>query len=289
MELRMESLTVGYGGDPVIKDVDLVFDKPQLVSILGPNGVGKSTLVQCIDNLLKPVSGKVLLDKKPVEEYEPRELAKRIGYVPCASYTSFPMTVADTVLIGRYPRNGRKRTDRDLRIVHSSLKLLGIEDLALRSFNELSAGQHQKVVLARGLAQETDVLILDEPTSNLDIKHQISVSRILKMLSERREMLIIMISHDLNIASRFSDRIILLHDGGVFADGSPSEVLTSENINAVYGIRSKVLEQNGRPYIVIDADEDGSISVDDIDGLFPPEERWRLEDWRQGCDWRRAT
>lgn len=268
MILQSKELCVGYNGVPVLENVNLTFDGAQLVSILGPNGVGKSTLVQCINNLLKPISGKVTLDEVDISDYNPKELAKRIGYVPCTSFTSFPMSVADTVLIGRYPRSGRNRTERDLRIVHSSLKLLGIEDLALRSFNELSAGQHQKVVLARGLVQETDILILDEPTSNLDIKHQIAVSKLLKALVDDKKMLIIMISHDLNIASRFSDRIILLGNGKVHADGSPKAVLTVENIREVYGLNTEIIERNGRPYIIISEDNEESFTKEDVSELF---------------------
>jgi len=268
MILELEDLSVGYNGYPVLEGVNIKFDGPQLVSILGPNGVGKSTLVQCIDNILKPIAGKVTIDGKDVQEIGSKELAKMISYVPCASSTSFPMSVADTVLIGRYPRSGRNHTEKDLRMVHSALKLLGIEDLALRNFNELSAGQHQKVVLARGLVQETGIIILDEPTSNLDIKHQISVSRLLKILSERKGLLIIMISHDINIASRYSDRIILLNEGRLFADGTPKEVLTAENIRSIYGLDAEVVEKDGHPYIIVDNKDDTIFSDEDIDGLF---------------------
>jgi len=268
MMLQLEELSVGYNGKPVLENINLTFDRPQLVSILGPNGVGKSTLVQCIDNILQPISGRMLLNGKEIKEYDPKELATMIGYVPCTSTTSFPMSVADTVLIGRYPRSGRNRTERDLRIVHSALKLMGIEDLALRNFNELSAGQHQKVVLARGLVQETEILILDEPTSNLDVKHQIGVSKLLRLLAHKKNLLVIMISHDLNIASKFSDRIILLGKGSVYADGTPTEVLTRDNIRDIYDLDTEIIDKNGHPYIVISDDNDTVIDEGDLDGLF---------------------
>ena len=268
MKLQLIDLSVGYNGNAVLENVNLEFDGPQLVSILGPNGVGKSTLVQCINNILQPISGRILLDEVDIHDYVARDLAKKIGYVPCTSFTSFPMSVADTVLIGRYPQSGRNRTERDLRIVHSSLKLLGIEDLALRNFNELSAGQHQKVVLARGLVQETDILILDEPTSNLDVKHQMAVSKLLKSLADNLGLLIIMISHDLNIASKFSDRIILLGNRGVVADGTPKEVLTSGNIKTVYDLNTEIIDKDGRPYIIISDDNDLVFDPKDVETLF---------------------
>ena len=131
------------------------------------------------------------------------------------------------------------------------LERLEISDLAMRFFNELSAGQHQKVMLARGLVQEPDVILLDEPTSNLDIRHQLGISRMLRELSRTDDILVIMISHDLNIAARYSDNIILMHNGGIYAAGSPKEVLTEENIRTVYGVESKIIDDEGRPYIVV--------------------------------------
>ena len=268
MILELEDLSIGYNGNPILENINLKFDGPQLVSILGPNGVGKSTLVQCIDNILQPISGKIILNDKEIKDYDPKELATLIGYVPCSTSTSFPMSVADTVLIGRYPRSGRNRTERDLRIVHSALELLGIEDLALRNFNELSSGQHQKVVLARGLVQETEILILDEPTSNLDVKHQIAVTKLLKLLAEKKNLLIIMISHDLNIASKYSDRIVLLGKGSVYADGTPMDVLTADNIKAVYDIDVEIIKKDDYPYIVISDDNESVIDEEVVEKLF---------------------
>jgi len=250
-ELVLEKVTFGYDERNVFSDIDMKIDRPQLLTILGPNGVGKSTLIHCINRILEPKSGRVILDGMDVKEYPAKELAKIIGYVPCSSGTTFPMSVADTVMMGRYPHSGMRRTDEDLRIVHRTLSMLGIEDLALRSFAELSAGQHQKVMLARGLAQESRILLLDEPTSNLDIKHQMNVTRLLKELADKRDMIVIMICHDLNIASRYSDRIVMLHEGRVFADGTPEDVLTEENISSVYGVGCKVVEFEGRPHVML--------------------------------------
>ena len=135
--------------------------------------------------------------------------------------------------------------------VYSVLELLGIDDLAMRSFDELSAGQHQKVMLARGIIQKTDILILDEPTANLDIKHQMEVSKILSELVDLRDMMIIMISHDLNIASRYSDNVLMLSQGRAFALGAPNVVFTSDNLHTVYDVDSDIVFRGGRPYVIL--------------------------------------
>ncbi len=254
MEVKIDDVSFSYKGcedSPVLKGISALIRGPQVVSILGPNGVGKSTLIHCINKILEPTRGVVLLDGIETTEYTLKEMAKRISYVPYSSSDTFPLTVVDTILLGRHPHAGWKTTDEDLRKVYEVLERLEISDLAMRFFNELSAGQHQKVMLARGLVQEPDVILLDEPTSNLDIRHQLGISRMLRELSRTDNILVVMISHDLNIAARYSDNIILMHNGGIFAAGSPKEVLTEENIRTVYGVESKIIDDEGRPYIVV--------------------------------------
>lgn len=260
MRLDVEGLTFGYGDTDVLKEVTFSIESPQFVSVLGPNGVGKSTLIHCIDRILTPRAGSVRIDGRDVSEIPGRELAKIMAYVPCSSGTSFPMSVADTVMMGRYPHSGNRRTDEDLRIVHSTLSLMSIEDLALRSFNELSAGQHQKVMLARGLAQESRILLLDEPTANLDIRHQMAVAHLLRDLAHTRGMIIVMICHDLNIASRYSDRIILLSGGRIHSDGTPEDVLVTGNIRDVYGVGCEIVPFEGRPHIMLMDNPDDGLS-----------------------------
>jgi iron complex transport system ATP-binding protein len=161
------------------------------------------------------------------------------------------MTVVDTVLMGRHPHSKWGSLNRDLEHVYNTLKLMGIEDLAMRPFNELSAGQTQKVMLARGIAQEPKILLLDEPTSNLDIKHQLEVTRILRELSRKNNILVIMISHDINIASKYSDLMILMHEGKIFSVGRPQEVITENNLLTVYGVNAKVIIDEGRPHAIL--------------------------------------
>lgn len=254
MEVKIDNVSFSYKGSedsPVLKEISALIRGPQVVSILGPNGVGKSTLIHCINKILEPTHGVVMLDGVETTEYTLKEMAKRISYVPYSSSDTFPLTVVDTILLGRHPHAGWKTTDEDLRKVYEVLERLEISDLAMRYFNELSAGQHQKVMLARGLVQEPDIILLDEPTSNLDIRHQLGISRMLRELSRTDGILVVMISHDLNIAARYSDNIILMHNGGIYAAGSPKDVLTEENIRTVYGVESKIIDDEGRPYIVV--------------------------------------
>lgn len=251
MQIKIENLEFGYSSTPVLKDITLDLTGPKFVSIMGPNGVGKSTLIHCINKILTPTSGTVFLDGKDVKEITIKELAKNVGYVPYSANDTFPLTVVDTVLMGRHPHSKWNSLDNDLDIVYDTLKMLGISHLAMRNFNELSAGQHQKVMLARGLVQEPKVLLLDEPTSNLDVRHQLDVTKMLKKLSVEKEILIIIISHDINIAAKYSDEVIMMHQGNIFAVGTPSEVITEENLKTVYGVMAHIVDDDGRPHVIL--------------------------------------
>ena len=251
-DIETQKLSFGYSeASRVLEEIDLKIKGPQMISIIGPNGVGKSTLIYCLNKILSPSDGKVMICGENIDSISIKELAKKMGFVPHKTHDVFPMTVMDTVLMGRHPHSGHKITDNDVKEAYAILKLLGMESFAMRSFDQLSAGQHQKIVLARGLAQKPHILLLDEPTSNLDIKHQMDVTRILKELSISQDMIVIMIRHDLNIASRYSDRIIMLYDKGIYRIGTPDDVINEENILQVYGVDSKVIEDNGRPYVIL--------------------------------------
>lgn len=251
MEIRINEMAFSYSSVPVLEGICIDLKGPQFVSILGPNGVGKSTLIHCINKILEPTGGTVLVDDMDVSDYSLKDMARKVGYVPYSSSDTFPLTVVDTVLLGRHPHAGWKTTDDDLRIVYDTLERLDIEDLAMRYFNELSAGQHQKVMLARGLVQHPDILLLDEPTSNLDVKHQLGISRLLRRLSHEDDIMVIMISHDLNIAAKYSDFVIMMHQGSIFDVGTPAEVITSENIREVYGVDSRIIDDDGSPHVIL--------------------------------------
>ena len=259
-EIELRDLQFAYKSRknvfPVLENVSVSIKGAQLVSILGPNGVGKSTLIHCMNKILEPTDGAVIINGHDIRDVSIKDLAKVMGYVPYTSVDNFPLSVTDTVLMGRHPHSKWGTLDEDLRIVHDMLCLIGIEDLADRNFNELSAGQHQKVMLARGLAQEPRIMFLDEPTSNLDVKYQLEITKMLRRLSREKNMLVIMISHDINIAAKYSDNIIMMHDGGIFALGKPVDVITAENIKHVYDVDAKVIMDEGRPHIVmIDSDD----------------------------------
>ena len=248
MRIAINDIDFSYASVPVLHDVTVDLSGPQLVAILGPNGVGKSTLIHCINKILRPTKGTVLVNDVDVEEYKTHKLSEVVGYVPYSSSDTFPMTVVDTVLIGRHPHSRWKFNEHDLDVVYSVLELLNIQDLSMRPFNELSAGQHQKVMLARGLAQEPEIILLDEPTSNLDIRHQIEVMKMLKEISIKRNMLVVIICHDINISAKYADKIIMLAGGTIHAAGTPKEVITSENLLDVYGVDSTIIDDGGCPH-----------------------------------------
>jgi len=240
LKLIINNLSFNYESIVALKDVNLELGVGEVMSIVGPNGSGKSTLLKCIDRILKPKQGVVLIEGRDVANMKHGELSKIIGYVPQNSTSTFPFTVFEVVLMGRKPYIQWSVSESDKEIVAEILKFLGISKLAERHLNELSSGEQQKVIVARALAQQPRILLLDEPTSNLDIKHQLEVLSIVKGLTQSKQLSVIMAMHDLNLASRFSDKMLLLKHGSIFAVGTPESVLTEENIEAVYGVKSHV-------------------------------------------------
>ena len=256
VRIDIEDLGVSYGDTCIWKNINLTLSEPGLVSILGPNGVGKSTLMYTINKILEPTEGRVLIDGEDVEEMPFKDIAKKVAYVPQSSGETFAMTVMDTVLMGRYPHSGYTVTKEDLEIAADCLMKVHMGDYAMSMFNELSAGQHQRVMVARGLAQEPELLMLDEPTSNLDIYHQLSTMRLLRDIAHRRGIIVLVICHDLNVASRFSDRMIMFSQGRIYADGTPEEVITPETIHNVYRVNADVTTVQNRPYVIYYAEEE---------------------------------
>jgi iron complex transport system ATP-binding protein len=250
LKLTINKLSFNYTSFPVLKDVDLAVDLGEVLSIVGPNGSGKSTLLKCINRILKTKQNTVLIDGKDASKINLKELSKIMGYVPQSSTNTFPFTVFDVVLMGRKPYIHWSLSERDYEIVAETLGFLGIGELAMRHFNELSGGEQQKVIIARALAQEPQLLLLDEPTSSLDIKHQLEILCILRSLAQTKHCSVIAAMHDLNLASRFSDRMLMLKRGCIFAVGTPESVLTEENIESVYGVKARVTNSIlGRPQV----------------------------------------
>ncbi|MEW6102237.1 MAG: ABC transporter ATP-binding protein [bacterium] len=250
MRIEINGVCFAYGSRPALKDVSVKVKGEEVISILGPNGSGKSTLLKCINKILKPQKGVIYLDGNETSKFKQKELAKLLGYVPQSSSYSFPLTVFDAVLLGRKPYITWSISFKDKEIVSQILKEMNLEDMMLRYFNELSGGEKQKVLLARALAQEPEVLLLDEPTSNLDLRHQLEVMELISSLAKKKAIAIVMAIHDLNLASRFSDRMLFLTKGKIFAIGQPKEVFTPENIREVYGVEAIISKASVSPYII---------------------------------------
>lgn len=253
MKIEFRDVSFGYSkNEPVLHDISFCIDRPGLVCIIGPNGVGKSTLVKMICKIIKPTSGSIFLDDQDLSEMSNKDMAKMIGYVPSFTKDFFSLTVIDTVLIGRHNHQKWRTTDRDIQMANKALRLVGMDKLSMRKFNELSAGQHQKVSIARGIVEETPILILDEPTSNLDVRYQVFIIEMLRALSKAEDKLVIMICHDLNLAAKYSDEVILMSEPGVIRNtGTPEEVITEEAVRDVYGVDCTVENRNGIPLVVL--------------------------------------
>jgi len=234
--LELQDVSFAYkGGRPALTAVHLTFERGGIVSLVGPNGSGKTTLLRCVNDLLHP-DGRVLLRGRAVRSMSRRELARAVAYVPQSFTGDFPVTVFDMVLLGRRPHVGWSPSDRDLEVVARCIADLGLADFTLRDVGQLSGGERQQVLIARALAQEPEVLLLDEPTSNLDIRHQLNVMRYLCDIVSDRGLLALVAIHDLNLASQYSDDVVMMHQGHVYARGTSDQVLTRENIQIVYDV-----------------------------------------------------
>jgi len=248
MILQIQNLRFEYPGRPVLDKIHFSVEKGQLLAILGTNGAGKTTLLKCINRILDPTSGQVLIDGQSVNDLSRKDLAQKIGYVEQHSARS-RTTVFNMVLLGRKPYIRWDIKTRDMEIANQALEILGITDYALRYLDELSAGELQKVVIARALAQEPDILLMDEPTSSLDLKNQIEVLRLVRKISIDHGIASVVAMHDLNLALRFADRFLLLKDNTIFAAGG-LEVMTPKNLEAIYSVRVVIVSHNGSQVVI---------------------------------------
>ncbi len=248
--IDVESLSFEYSSEKkTLTDINLHLDGKGLYCIVGPNGVGKSTLVKCIDGLLKPSQGDVLINGMNIRDMGLKQIAEKIAYVPVASDDLFALPVIESIILGI--DNRHTDHNENLEKAQRILELLNMQSFTMRSTNELSAGQKQKVAIARGLIREPDILILDEPTANLDLMHQIYITELLKVISERMDILVLMISHDLNIASRYADQmIIMVPPGKIGQIGKPNDVVTEDMISNVYNVECNIVDNDGRPFVM---------------------------------------
>ena len=248
MRIKVNGIQYSYNSKPVLQDVSLQIEAGDILGVVGPNGSGKSTLIKCLDRILKPQAGSILIDGEDIKSLNMNDLAKKVGYVPQSEGSKFPITVFDVILMGRKPHLNWKASDKDLEIVANIISLLDIEEIAMREVGAISGGQRQKVIIARALAQEPDIILLDEPTSNLDLRHQLEVLNLVKEQTENGITAIVSI-HDLNLASRYCDKFVMLKEGVIYAAGGP-EVLHPENIEPVYKVKVSTINNLGKMVII---------------------------------------
>lgn len=245
--LEVESLTYSYGKRDVLKNIAFSLERGEMLFIIGPNGSGKTTLLKCLNGILKP-KGSIYVEKINLNKLNPLEIAKKMGYVPQRGEISF-LTVFDAILLGRKPHIKWEVSEKDIKIVEETIKMLKIEHLALRKLNELSGGELQLVLIARALAQQPRYLLLDEPTNNLDIKNQIEVMRLVKTAVKDKGISAIVTVHDINLALNYAEKILVLKEGKIFAFGG-REVVNEELLCAVYGIKAEIVKYDGRVFVI---------------------------------------
>ncbi|GGS48776.1 MULTISPECIES: ABC transporter ATP-binding protein [Actinokineospora] len=243
-DLRAERLTLAYDERTVVHGVDLEIPQGTVTAVIGPNGCGKSTLLRAFGRLLKPVEGHVLLNGQPVHKLPTRSVANVVGLLPQSPVAPDGLTVADLVARGRHPHQTwyRRWSSADEEAVNQALKKTAADEFADRTLDELSGGQRQRAWIAMALAQETDILLLDEPTTHLDLAHQIDVLELVRDLHRDTNRTIVMVLHELALAARYADRLVAMKNGRIVAVGAPGEVLTEELLLEVFGLRARVRE-----------------------------------------------
>lgn len=251
--LAARGVTVGYGDRTVIDSLDVAIPPGVVTTIIGPNGCGKSTLLRTLSRLLKPTGGSVVLDGEDIARLRTRDVAKKLGLLPQAPVAPEGLTVADLVARGRHPHQSwlRQWSSDDASVVERALAMTGVADLADRPVDALSGGQRQRVWISMTLAQGTDLLLLDEPTTYLDLAHAVDVLDLVDDLHESGRT-VVMVLHDLNLAARYSDNLIVMKAGSVLAQGHPREVLTAELLHEAFGLRAMVIDDpvGDRPLVV---------------------------------------
>jgi iron complex transport system ATP-binding protein len=251
---EIDHLDVFFESVHALHDISFGVNAGEFLGIIGPNGSGKSTLLRSMAGAIRPSSGRVTLDGRNIVELAGRERAARLAVIPQESPISFQYTVLQIVLMGRSPHLGRFRmeSERDIEVANLALERTGLLDLADRHIGELSGGERQRVMIARALAQETEILFLDEPTAHLDINYQVEVLQLARRENREHKKTIVAVLHDLNLAAEFCDRLILLRGGSLFASGTPEEVVTAQNVLAAYGASVWVRKHptSGRPYML---------------------------------------
>jgi iron complex transport system ATP-binding protein len=252
--IRAQDIWAGYGAHTVLKGVGLRLRRGEFVGLLGPNGSGKSTLLRVLSGVLKPTRGEVWLEGQPLSRLRAKEVARRLAFVPQREEVAFGFSAWEVVLLGRAPYIGwwGKERAEDVQAAQRAMERTHCAPLSERAFSSLSGGERQRVVLARGLAQETSVLLLDEPLTHLDVAHQVGTLSLLRQLNREEGLTVLAALHDINLASEFCDRLLVLRQGQLVAEGSPSEVITPSLLARVFGLEAwvRVNPVTGRPHVL---------------------------------------
>ncbi|MCT4565989.1 MAG: ABC transporter ATP-binding protein [Maledivibacter sp.] len=252
--ISLNNLNWDFGDTQILKNISTNIDKNRFTCIIGPNGSGKSTLLKNILKILEPQENSVFIYNKDILDYKYKDLSKKIASVPQNTMIDFEFSVMDIVLMGRSPYLGRFEVEGevDFQIARRSMEMTDTWYLRERSINTLSGGERQRVIIARALAQQSNILVLDEPISNLDMQHQINILNITKELSEKQNITILAVLHDLNLAIQYSQYLILMNKGEIVDEGLPEEVITYDNIKRVYDIDIHIMNNpiTGKPHII---------------------------------------
>ena len=237
--LEIKNLTFGYESNIVLSEINLSFSEGEFVGIIGPNGAGKSTLLKIIDGILPCQEDRVLLNEMEVGSYPRKLLSRLISYLPQETEFAFSYTVEEVVRMGRFPylKGIVYYSHEDEQVIKNAMRIMDIERFIHRNFNELSGGEKQRVLIASALVQQPRILLLDEPTSALDLHHQIEIYQILKDQQRTQKLTIIVVTHDINLAAQYCERMILLHRGKIVSDGTSDEVLKFQTLQDIFGVK----------------------------------------------------
>lgn len=240
--LELKNISFAYGSKDVLKDISLDIEEGDFISIIGPNGSGKSTLIKIMNNIYQPKTGEVILRDKIISSYKIKDIAKEISLVPQEVDINYDFTVEDIVAMGRYShlKALENESDEDYKIIEEAMTLTNVYNLKDRKVTEISGGEKQRTMIAKAIAQDSNIILLDEPTSSLDMNHQIEIMDFLTKLNKEKKLTVITVLHDINLASRYSNKLILIKDGRVIDRGSPAEVVTEENMRDAYNLEAAI-------------------------------------------------
>ncbi|TKC15372.1 iron ABC transporter ATP-binding protein [Robertmurraya kyonggiensis] len=243
--IEIKGLTKRFGKKPVVEDVSVKIESGTITSFIGPNGAGKSTLLSMVSRLLNADTGEVLLDQNNVQKWKSNEFARRVSILKQSNYINVRLTVRELIAFGRYPYSKGRLTAEDEKFVDQAIEYMNLSEMEDQFLDELSGGQKQRAFIAMVIAQDTDYILLDEPLNNLDMKHSVQIMKILRGLVDELGKTVVIVLHDINFASVYSDRIVALKDGKLVKNGPTHEIINSDALRDIYDMDIPIQEQNG--------------------------------------------